>query len=389
MLKRGLWVAPVLVLVAGADLGRRRRLRRPPSPSPSCSSTSCCRPSPCSWAAKISPTALMAIALGGFLVRMGLVTARRAPRAATSRWIDLPALAVTMLVTHLGLLFWETRYVSASLAFPGLKPGAAKEARTLVIFGLEFPPISHVIEWPDIFGSGPFAVNKVVLLMWLSVVDRLRRSSSSPAATASLVPTGVQNVAESAVDFIAGGHHPADDGPRRPARGRRSCSRCSRFIFVCNIWEIIPGRPDAGERPHRPAAVHGPARLGASSTSSASSKQGPIGYFKNIVLPAGRAEGALHPGDARSSSCRRSSSGRSRLASDSSPTCWPATCSSSASPSSPPRCSTPSVALVIWPFSFVLLVALTGFEVLVAFLQAYIFTILTAVYIGSSMHPEH
>jgi F-type H+-transporting ATPase subunit a len=34
-------------------------------------------------------------------------------------------------------------------------------------------------------------------------------------------------------------------------------------------------------------------------------------------------------------------------------------------------------------------VALTGFEVLVALLQAYIFTILTAVFIGGSMHPEH
>ena len=38
---------------------------------------------------------------------------------------------------------------------------------------------------------------------------------------------------------------------------------------------------------------------------------------------------------------------------------------------------------------FALLVALMGFEVLVSFLQAYIFTILAAVYIGSSMHPEH
>jgi F-type H+-transporting ATPase subunit a len=34
-------------------------------------------------------------------------------------------------------------------------------------------------------------------------------------------------------------------------------------------------------------------------------------------------------------------------------------------------------------------VALTGFEVLVAFLQAFIFTILTAVYLGGAMHPEH
>jgi F-type H+-transporting ATPase subunit a len=48
-----------------------------------------------------------------------------------------------------------------------------------------------------------------------------------------------------------------------------------------------------------------------------------------------------------------------------------------------------SVTLVILPFSFGLLVALTGFEILVAFLQAFIFTILAAVYIGSSLHPEH
>ena len=34
-------------------------------------------------------------------------------------------------------------------------------------------------------------------------------------------------------------------------------------------------------------------------------------------------------------------------------------------------------------------VAVTGFEILVAGLQAFIFTILTAVYIGGAMHPEH
>ena len=36
-----------------------------------------------------------------------------------------------------------------------------------------------------------------------------------------------------------------------------------------------------------------------------------------------------------------------------------------------------------------MLVALTAFEVMVAFLQAYIFTILAAVYIGGALHPEH
>ena len=39
--------------------------------------------------------------------------------------------------------------------------------------------------------------------------------------------------------------------------------------------------------------------------------------------------------------------------------------------------------------SFPLLVGLTGFEIFVALLQAYIFTILTAVYVGGAMHPEH
>ena len=38
---------------------------------------------------------------------------------------------------------------------------------------------------------------------------------------------------------------------------------------------------------------------------------------------------------------------------------------------------------------FFMLVALTGFELLVAFLQAYIFTILASVYIGGAIHPEH
>jgi F-type H+-transporting ATPase subunit a len=39
--------------------------------------------------------------------------------------------------------------------------------------------------------------------------------------------------------------------------------------------------------------------------------------------------------------------------------------------------------------AFALGVALTGFEILVALLQAYIFTILTAVYIAGAVHPEH
>jgi F-type H+-transporting ATPase subunit a len=38
---------------------------------------------------------------------------------------------------------------------------------------------------------------------------------------------------------------------------------------------------------------------------------------------------------------------------------------------------------------FAMLLFLTAFEVLVGILQAYIFTILTGVYIGLAQHPEH
>jgi F-type H+-transporting ATPase subunit a len=38
---------------------------------------------------------------------------------------------------------------------------------------------------------------------------------------------------------------------------------------------------------------------------------------------------------------------------------------------------------------FLLNVGVTGFEILVGFLQAYIFTLLTAVYLGDALHPEH
>jgi F-type H+-transporting ATPase subunit a len=43
--------------------------------------------------------------------------------------------------------------------------------------------------------------------------------------------------------------------------------------------------------------------------------------------------------------------------------------------------------LAIAPFAME--IAITAFEILVAVLQAFIFTILTGVYLGAAMHPEH
>lgn len=73
------------------------------------------------WASRISYAMVMGVALFGFAVRIALVSAA-VLLVADQAWVRPVPLGVTLVVAHLGLLFWETRYVSASLAFPGLKP---------------------------------------------------------------------------------------------------------------------------------------------------------------------------------------------------------------------------------------------------------------------------
>lgn len=74
-----------------------------------------------SRAARISIAALGAAAFGGYILRLILITA--AVLAVHSMaWFSPWPFGLTLIVTHLGLLVWETRFVSTSLAFPGLKP---------------------------------------------------------------------------------------------------------------------------------------------------------------------------------------------------------------------------------------------------------------------------
>jgi hypothetical protein len=76
------------------------------------------------WAARISFAALGAAALFGYLLRLGLITVAVLVVKDQS-WVKLVPLGITIIVTHLGLLLWELRYISASLAHPGLKPERA------------------------------------------------------------------------------------------------------------------------------------------------------------------------------------------------------------------------------------------------------------------------
>lgn len=74
-----------------------------------------------STAARISYGLLMGAALFGFLLRLGLVSAA-VLLVKDAAWVEPVALGLTLVVSHLALLFWELRYVSISLAHPGLRP---------------------------------------------------------------------------------------------------------------------------------------------------------------------------------------------------------------------------------------------------------------------------
>lgn len=73
------------------------------------------------WAARRSPSALMTVALGGFLFRMITILVVMLVADALFGWADVVVLGLTLFVTHLGLLFWELRSVSLSFAAPGLR----------------------------------------------------------------------------------------------------------------------------------------------------------------------------------------------------------------------------------------------------------------------------
>jgi len=129
--RRGLLVAPVIVLVAGllrgadgaasAALGLAVLVLNFLAAAISLE-----------WGARRGGNALFGVALGGFLFRMVSILVVILVAQALFGWVDVIVLGVTLFLTHLGLLFWELRSVSFSLAAPGLQrdrptPSARKE----------------------------------------------------------------------------------------------------------------------------------------------------------------------------------------------------------------------------------------------------------------------
>ena len=256
------------------------------------------------------------------------------------------------------------------------------------LLAIDFPPISHVIEWPDIFlEDTAFAVNKVVLLMWASVLVSFLFVFLA-GRNFKLVPTGIQNVGESFYDFIQEGVILQTIGPDglkyTPLLGTFFV-----FIFTCNFWEIIPGaQMPVNARIAVPLFMT--ALVWVLYMGLGIMKQGPLGYFKNMCFPPGVPK-ALYilvtPIEFVSTVLVRPLSLSVRLFAN--------MLAGHMLLVTFALLTHELVTSETWALKpvavlpFFMLLFLTAFEVLVGFLQAYIFTILTAVYIGQAAHPEH
>jgi F-type H+-transporting ATPase subunit a len=251
-----------------------------------------------------------------------------------------------------------------------------------VILGLEFPPISHVVEWPAIVGDGAFSVNKVVLLMWASVLIVFILYAAGRSQ--KLVPTGAQNLAETSIEFIENEVVLQTMGPEG-LRYTPFLLTLFTFILTCDLWGLIPG-----------AQMPVTARIALPMfmallvyviyNAVGVIRHGPIKYLKDIMFIPGVPWPMyilLTPIELITRFITQPLSLAVRLFANLlaghlllvsfaviTQALFEATIVGAALP-------------------FTLLVFLSGFELLVAFLQAYIFTILAAVYIDAAMHPQH
>jgi len=254
-----------------------------------------------------------------------------------------------------------------------------------VLAAFEVPPLSHLFVWDELLLEGtPFAINKTVLLVFLVSILVIVFFIAACRRQA-LVPVGVQNAAEA-------GYHLIEENVSVGVMGEEG-KRWTPFlatmffwIFVLNIMGIIPGI-------QFPAA----SRIGIPLYLALQTwvifvflgfKHQGAKYLTTVMFPPGVPKVfyvLLTPIELVSVFVIRPFSLAIRLFANlmaghllltvfalMTAAFW-----------------TAKWYAVALPLPLFMSIAITAFEVLVALLQAYIFTMLTAVYVDDSIHPAH
>lgn len=247
---------------------------------------------------------------------------------------------------------------------------------------VEFPPMSNVVEWPTKFGIGFNKISVICILGFLipTVLFALGRGGK-------LVPTGIQNFVESIVEFV-------EEQIAKPGIGvgfERYVPLLTAFftfIFIANITEVIPFFQMPGNaRMALPLVL---ALVSWVMFISVGLKHHGMTYVKDVVWPpsidsvgmkafVGFIEFfsvfLLRPFSHAVRLFANMLAGHILLITFAVLTI----------------ATIKSGVLIFIPAigSFVGLVGFTAFEVGVSLIQAFVFSILASVYIGSSLHPAH
>jgi F-type H+-transporting ATPase subunit a len=253
------------------------------------------------------------------------------------------------------------------------------------VIALKFPEINEILVWKELFPS----FNKISLIAVLAVLISSglfflagRKSDVNEA------PKGSRNLAEVIVDFI-------EDGVIMQTMGKEGLAwtpfllTLFMFIYLCNVPGIIPFfQMPATARMAVPMFLA--LLVWVVFNATGIKHQGLGGYLKSVLFPPGVPK-ALYilvtPIELISTMLVRPFSLAVRLFANM--LAGHILLVTFALLSEALFQANDKILIPVGILPFIMLVFLTSFEVLVAFLQAYIFAMLAAVYIGGAAHPEH
>ena len=252
------------------------------------------------------------------------------------------------------------------------------------MIALEFPPINELLRWKDLFPS----FNKISLIVVAAAIIGSLVFYLAGRKDHRTAPKGVRNFAESVVEFI-------ENGIIMQTMGRDGLGwtpfllSLFTFIYLCNVPGVIPFlQMPATARMALPLFLS--LLVWAVFIGTGFKHQG-LGYLKNSLFPPGVPK-ALYvlvtPIELISTFFVRPFSLTVRLFANMLAGHMLLVTFALLSEALFQAKGNPAL-IPMGVLPLLMLIMLTAFEVLVAFLQAYIFTILASVYIGGAAHPEH
>lgn len=263
----------------------------------------------------------------------------------------------------------------------------ASEAATEVV-GKPFhaPEAGHLFNYKPLFDLGPIHVTWPMILVAI-VTGLIALFFLRAFAKPKLVPTGAQNVAEAGWDFV-------EKQIAFPVLGHLATAwvpflaAIFFWVFFLNILGIIPGvQFPVTSRMAVPATLA--IMVWFIYNGIGISKQGLVGYFKNMMFPPGVPWWVyilLAPIEFFSTVIFRPLTLALRLFANMVAGHMLLSVLAAGAATFAAGSLIGKVGLVL-PFAFGTI--MTGFEIFVAFMQAFIITILTGVYIAGAQEAHH